>query len=87
MTVDEIAARVRRAIAAALGVDPARVEDRSRLVLDLGADGLGRVEVFLALEAEFGVCLMRTVSHATRLVASALAERERLESVQPEDRL
>ena len=42
--------KVRKIIAAHLGVDPARVTDEARLRDDLGADWLDRLEVIIAIE-------------------------------------
>jgi acyl carrier protein len=42
--------KVRKIIAAHLGVDPTRVTDEARLRDDLGADWLDRLEVMIAIE-------------------------------------
>ena len=42
--------KVRKIIAAHLGVDPARVTDEARFRDDLGADWLDRLEVIIAIE-------------------------------------
>ncbi len=50
--------KVRKIIAAHLGVDPTRVTDEARFRDDLGADWLDRLEVIIAIEdqvAGFGM--------------------------------
>ena len=42
--------KVRKIIAAHLGIDPTRVTDEARFRDDLGADWLDRLEVILAIE-------------------------------------
>lgn len=76
----EIADRVRRVIAACLDIDIARVTDDAYLLVDLRADSLERVEMFMDLEAEFRIELadedgeaMQTVEDAVRIVSAALA--------------
>lgn len=49
----EVEQRVKRVIAEHLAVAEANVQDTSRLVEDLGADSLDRVELCMALEEEF----------------------------------
>lgn len=50
MTVD---AKVRAIIAEQLGISEEEVQASSRLIEDLGADSLDKVELIMALEAEF----------------------------------
>lgn len=50
MTVD---AKVRAIIAEQLGISEEEVQAGSRLIEDLGADSLDKVELIMALEAEF----------------------------------
>ncbi len=49
----ERSAMVRSLIAGHLAVNPRRVTDEARLVEDLGADWLDRLELLIAIEDEF----------------------------------
>lgn len=51
--MDIIERRVRKVVAEQLGVPLSDVEPQKRLVADLGADSLDRVELVMALEEEF----------------------------------
>lgn len=80
MTEDEIGDRVRRVIGGCLGVERDRVTEDAHLLIDLRADSLARVEIFMDLEAAFGLELadedgeaMQTVADAIRVVTAALA--------------
>lgn len=80
MTEDEIGDRVRRVIAACLDVDETLLTYDLHLLADLRADSLDRVEIFMELEAEFGLELadeegeaMQTVGDALRIITAALA--------------
>ncbi len=57
MTRDEIAAEVVEVLSELADVDPAAVTEGSSLVIDLEIDSLLMVEIFVALEAHFGVTL------------------------------
>ena len=74
-SASDVGARVRRVIAATLNQESGRVSLEARLVEDLGADDLDRVEIVMALEEEFGISIpdaagerMRTVGDAVRVV-------------------
>lgn len=49
--------RVKEIIVNELGVDPAEVVPEAGFVNDLGADSLGVVELTLAFEKEFDICI------------------------------
>ena len=79
----EPSARVTAALARVCGVDPAAITDGSDLVLDLGLDSLGRVELAMLLEDELGADLdegelaaVATVKELADLVARGHAEAE-----------
>jgi len=52
--MDNIEQRVRKIVAEQLGVNEADIKNESSFVDDLGADSLDTVELFMALEDEFG---------------------------------
>jgi len=52
---DEISARVRPILVAALGVDEHEITPKATLVSDLGADGFDFLELVFRLEKEFGI--------------------------------
>lgn len=79
MTEDEIGCRARRVIADCLDVDEALLTYNLHLIADLRADSLDRVEIFMDLEAAFGLELtdedceaMQTVGDVLRVVTTAL---------------
>ncbi len=45
--------RVKKVVADKLGVDAAKIEEKSSIVDDLGADSLDQVELVMAFEEEF----------------------------------
>lgn len=53
----EPSARVKSALARVRGIDPAAITEERDLVLDLGLDSLGRVELAMILETEIGADL------------------------------
>ncbi len=55
--MDTIEQRVKKVVAKGLGVDDARVQNSSSFDEDLEADSLARVELVLALEAEFDITI------------------------------
>ena len=50
---EQVGSAVRNLIAAHLRVNPRRVTDEARLVEDLGADWLDRLELMIAIEDRF----------------------------------
>ena len=52
-TQEQVGSAVRNLIAAHLRVNPRRVTDEARLVEDLGADWLDRLELMIAIEDRF----------------------------------
>ena len=50
----DVAGRVRNVIAEQLGIDPERVTDDARLLDDLGADWLDRLELMIVIEDQLG---------------------------------
>jgi acyl carrier protein len=50
---EPVASAIRNIIAAQLRVSPRRVSDEARLVEDLGADWLDRIELMIAIEDHF----------------------------------
>ncbi len=57
MTKDDIEKLVIAIIAEILNVDPKKVEHRTRLIDDLGADSLDTVEITMRVEDEFGITI------------------------------
>jgi len=55
--MDTIEQRVRRVVATELGVEEARILNAHSFAEDLEADSLARVELVLALEAEFDMTI------------------------------
>ena len=51
---EEVASKVRKIVAAHLGVEEARVTEEASFIDDLGADSLDTVELVMAFEEEFG---------------------------------
>ena len=47
--------KVRQVVSFELGVGPEQVTREARFVEDLGADSLDTIELFMAIEEEFGV--------------------------------
>ena len=79
MDRQDIAERVRAALAKGLGVDTGAVTPEARFDEDLDADSLDLVEAALAVEEDLGVKIedeemrdIRTVGDAVNLVASKL---------------
>jgi len=52
--------RVKKRIAEVLALDPANIDEQSKLIDDLGADSLDLVELMFLLEEEFQVRMNRT---------------------------
>jgi acyl carrier protein len=52
--INEISERVKKIVAAQLGVDESKIVEEASFVDDLGADSLDTVELVMALEEEFG---------------------------------
>ena len=52
---DDLAARIKSLVAEHLGVDIHRVSENARLLKDLGADWLDRLELVIVIEDIFGV--------------------------------
>jgi acyl carrier protein len=75
--------RVKKIIVEQLDVDPALVVPGASFIDDLGADSLDKVELFFAVEAEFGCDLgdddfqAVTVGDLVALVDGAVNEEER----------
>ena len=51
---ENIAERVKKIVVDHLGVEPDKVADSARFIVDLGADSLDTVELVMAFEEEFG---------------------------------
>ena len=52
--VEDIAKKVKKIVAAHLGIDDAKVTEEASFIDDLGADSLDTVELVMAFEEEFG---------------------------------
>lgn len=65
--------RIRQIAAERLGTDPDRVQLHSRLVEDLGADSLDRVELLVTLEDELGIEVPDEVVEALNTVGDVVA--------------
>ena len=50
----EVSDKVRKMVAAHLGIDEAKVTEEANFIDDLGADSLDTVELVMAFEEEFG---------------------------------
>lgn len=72
MENSEVLRRVQKVLSVHLGVDPSRVVSQARIIDDLGADSLDKVELVMSLEEEFG----------SQLPNAAEEEAEKAESVQ-----
>lgn len=55
MTIQEIEAKVKKAIVEKLGVDEAKVTTEASFINDLGADSLDTVELVMKFEEEFDI--------------------------------
>ena len=55
MTREEVMAKVREHLAAELEIDPARIEEATRLREDLDADSLDLYELVMELEDGYGI--------------------------------
>lgn len=53
MTIDE----VKKLLASQLNIDAKKIEDKSKLVEDLGADSLDMIEMLMTLEEKFGITI------------------------------
>lgn len=80
---DGIEQRLRKVIAAECDVPAENVRPESRFAEDLRADSLGRVEMMLAAEHEFGIDIpdndinsVRTVKEAADLIERLLEAKE-----------
>lgn len=65
--------RVIEVIVALLGVDPEFVVPKARLIEDLGTDSLDFVEITLAIEEEFAICISDETYKAWKTVADVMA--------------
>jgi acyl carrier protein len=63
----ELRPRIVAALAAALTIDPATLDDETRLNEDLGADSLAVFEALDALEDELGIPLPESTAFAAEL--------------------
>ena len=81
-TKQEIAAGVRQAITDQAGYTHAEIADENDLELDIRLDALDRVELVMAVEEQFEICIsedesdgVRTVGDMIGLVESKLTEK------------
>jgi acyl carrier protein len=83
MTIEEISERVKKIVAAQLGINETEIEEDASFVDDLGADSLDTVELVMALEEEFGAEIpdsdaekIATVHDAISYVEKKIKEKE-----------
>ncbi len=55
INADKIEEKIKQILSKQLGVDINKIKDTSKIVVDLGADSLDKVEIFLKLEKEFNI--------------------------------
>ena len=72
-TKQEIAAGVRQAITDQAGYTHAEIADEKDLELDIGLDALDRVELVMAVEERFEICISEDESDGVRTVADLIA--------------
>ena len=77
--MQDTAERVRSLVCEHLGVEPAIVTDAATFSGDLGADSLDRVELTMAAEQAFGVCIDDGEAEEVKTVAEfvTLVDRKR----------
>ena len=75
----EVTERVRKVVARQFKVSETDISSETNFRDDLGADSLGKVELAMAFEKEFGIEITdqdveatTTVGHAERFIAAAL---------------
>ena len=73
MMADDIAARVKRVTAELLKVEPAKVQESSQFVEDLGAASIQSIELVAAFEEEFGVEMDQDEALSVKTIADATA--------------
>lgn len=75
--------RVKSCLSEVLAIDPSKIDDRSSLIGDLGADSLDLVELMFVLERQFGVRLTQDDLRLTRQLGLAEDEIHKDEVLTP----
>ena len=70
--MSDIAERVKKIVVEQLGVEDAKVSEKSNFVDDLGADSLDTVELVMAFEEEFGCEISDAAAEKIATVGSAV---------------
>ncbi len=72
MEKSEVQARVKKAIAKVLKIDPATISDQANFIFDLGADSMQSMELVAAFEEEFGIQMDETKALEVQTVDAAV---------------
>jgi acyl carrier protein len=72
MNMENLEQRVKRVVASELAVDLAQIGNQDSFVENLGADSLARVELVLALEAEFDLTIPDDAADGLQTVQQAI---------------
>jgi long-chain acyl-CoA synthetase len=90
--VDELSVRVKQVVADLVKVKPEQVNSDANLYTDLGVDSLMKVELFSALEKQFGARIpdevayeIRSLSDVVRFLKESKAGKVEVEAVKDED--